>query len=85
MHNDCACKSPNAQETEYFVHDRVGDDQEEDSKLMKENQNIEWKPSWNDAILPENWTVEILKSEHPSRPYNPDIANTMFRAGFIEA
>ncbi len=40
---------------------------------------------WNDAILPENWTIEIMKMSHPSKPYNPDIANAMFRAGLVEA
>lgn len=40
---------------------------------------------WNDAQLPENWTVEKLLTKHPSKPYNPDIANTLFRSGYIEA
>ena len=40
---------------------------------------------WNDAVLPANWTVDVLKRPHPSKPYNPDIANTMFRAGMAEA
>lgn len=39
----------------------------------------------NDGILPEGWTVETLLSSHRSMPYNPDIANTFFRAGEIEA
>lgn len=40
---------------------------------------------WNDAQLPDNWTVEKLLTKHPSKPYNPDIANTLFRSGYIEA
>ena len=40
---------------------------------------------WNDARLPEGWTIKTLSQKHPSIPYNPDIANTLFRAGLIEA
>ena len=40
---------------------------------------------WNGGQLPENWTIETLKQKHPSKPYNPDIANAFFRAGLIEA
>lgn len=40
---------------------------------------------WNEGQLPENWTVDKLKSKHPSKPFNPDIANTLFRAGYIES
>lgn len=40
---------------------------------------------WNEGQLPENWTVEKLTQKHPSKPYNPDIANTLFRAGYIES
>ena len=39
----------------------------------------------NGGVLPEGWTVETLLSSHQSMPYNPDIANTFFRAGEIEA
>lgn len=39
----------------------------------------------NDCIFPEDWTVDDLMGKHRSRPYNPLIANTFFRAGFIEA
>lgn len=39
----------------------------------------------NGGVLPEGWTVETLLSSHLSMPYNPDIANTFFRAGEIEA
>ena len=35
--------------------------------------------------MPEGWTVETLLSSHRRMPYNPDIANTFFRAGEIEA
>ena len=40
---------------------------------------------WNEGYLPENWTVERLSRKHPSKPFNPDIANTLFRAGYIES
>ncbi len=40
---------------------------------------------WNEGQLPENWTVDNLLKKHPSKPYNPDIANAFFRAGFIES
>ncbi len=40
---------------------------------------------WNDGILPEGWTAEKLTQQHPSRPYNPDIANAFFRSGYIES
>ncbi len=40
---------------------------------------------WNEGKLPDNWTVEKLLQKHSSKPRNPDIANTFFRAGYIEA
>jgi ATP-dependent DNA helicase RecG len=40
---------------------------------------------WNDGQLPENWTVSNLLKRHLSKPYNPDIANTLFRSGYIES
>ena len=40
---------------------------------------------WNEGQLPENWTVEKLTQKHPSKPHNPDIANSFFRAGYIES
>ena len=39
----------------------------------------------NDCIFPEDWTINDLMGKHRSRPYNPLIANTFFRVGFIEA
>ena len=39
---------------------------------------------WNAGQLPDNWTLENLLQKHPSRPYNPDIANALFRSGDIE-
>jgi len=39
---------------------------------------------WNEGQLPENWTIEKLLTKHPSKPYNPDIANALFRCGYIE-
>lgn len=38
----------------------------------------------NRCILPENWTVDSLLAPHESIPYNPDIANVFYRAGYIE-
>ena len=40
---------------------------------------------WNAGVLPDNWTVDSLLKKHPSRPYNPLIANALFRAGHIES
>jgi hypothetical protein len=40
---------------------------------------------WNEGRLPENWTISQLKEKHPSKPFNPVIANVFFRAGLIEA
>ncbi len=40
---------------------------------------------WNDAQLPENWTINNLLKTHPSKPYNPDISNSLFRSGYIES
>ncbi len=40
---------------------------------------------WNEGKLPENWTVDKLFQKHSSKPFNPDIANAFFRAGYIEA
>src|SRR5690606_34171836 len=40
---------------------------------------------WNPGELPEGWSMEKLLGRHPSRPYNPDIANTFFWSGDIEA
>ena len=38
----------------------------------------------NRCILPDGWTVETLMEPHDSMPYNPDIANVFYRAGYIE-
>lgn len=40
---------------------------------------------WNEGQLPENWTVKNLLKKHASRPFNPDIANALFRSGYIES
>jgi ATP-dependent DNA helicase RecG len=40
---------------------------------------------WNPATLPDGWTESDLLAPHNSRPLNPDIAHTFFRAGEIEA
>jgi ATP-dependent DNA helicase RecG len=39
----------------------------------------------NRSILPDGWTAETLMKPHDSIPYNPDIANVFYRAGYIEA
>jgi len=40
---------------------------------------------WNEGHLPEDFTIETLLGKHPSRPYNKNIADVFFKAGFIEA
>lgn len=40
---------------------------------------------WNPGVLPDNWTLERLLGKHPSRPFNPLLANAFFRAGYIES
>ncbi|WP_052733091.1 ATP-binding protein [Hymenobacter terrenus] len=39
----------------------------------------------NEGQLPDQWTVENLQRKHPSKPFNPDVANSLFRAGYIES
>lgn len=39
----------------------------------------------NDCVFPVSWTADTLMQKHRSLPHNPDIANTFFRAGFIES
>lgn len=38
----------------------------------------------NRCILPEGWTVETLMQPHESIPYNENIANVFYYAGYIE-
>lgn len=38
----------------------------------------------NACVFPTGWTTENLMKTHNSRPYNPDLTNTFFRAGYIE-
>lgn len=40
---------------------------------------------WNEGRLPEDFTIETLLGKHPSRPYNKNVADIFFKAGFIEA
>ncbi len=40
---------------------------------------------WNEGKLPEELTVEMLKTKHPSLPRNPILAETCFKGGLIEA
>lgn len=39
----------------------------------------------NCGRLPENWTLEKLMGKHASAPFNPNIANVFYLAGFIES
>jgi len=39
---------------------------------------------WNPGHLPNSISIEELLQKHPSIPYNPDIANTLFRCGDID-
>lgn len=38
----------------------------------------------NDCVFPVGWTIETLLERHRSQPYNPNIANGFFRAGYVE-
>ena len=40
---------------------------------------------WTPGILPPDWDVAKLLAKHASQPFNPDVANTFFRAGMIES
>jgi ATP-dependent DNA helicase RecG len=40
---------------------------------------------WNPGILPHDWTIKNLLGKHPSCPFNPLVANAVFRAGYIES
>ena len=40
---------------------------------------------WNSGRLPQSIPIETLFEKHPSVPYNPNIANALFRCGDIEA
>ena len=39
----------------------------------------------NSSLLPFGWTAETLMGSHSSKPFNPDIANVFYRAGYIES
>ena len=39
---------------------------------------------WNEGALPNGLNADSLKSEHPSRPRNPKIADACFKAGYID-
>ena len=38
----------------------------------------------NQCVFPDGWMAETLMEPHDSVPYNPDIANVFYRAGYIE-
>src|SRR6185312_8174043 len=40
---------------------------------------------WNPGELPQYWTLKKLMGKHPSKPFNPLLANALFRAGLIES
>ena len=40
---------------------------------------------WNDGELPKTITKHNLFKKHPSKPINPKISQTFFKAGFIES
>ncbi len=40
---------------------------------------------WNPGHIPEDWTVDSLLAKHPSRAFNPSIANAFYRCGEVEA
>jgi ATP-dependent DNA helicase RecG len=40
---------------------------------------------WDSGHLPQDWTLDRMMRKHPSRPFNPLIANAFFRAGYIES
>lgn len=40
---------------------------------------------WNDGKFPDDISQEDLFEKHRSKPYNPLIAQTFFKAGFIES
>lgn len=40
---------------------------------------------WNEGKLPDDWTINNLLGTHSSRPFNPDIANALFRSGYVES
>ena len=39
---------------------------------------------WNEGALPEGYNEEVLYGKHSSKPRNRNIADTMFKAGFID-
>lgn len=39
---------------------------------------------WNEGKLPVGYTEETLMGKHSSKPRNRNIANAMFKAGFID-
>ncbi len=40
---------------------------------------------WNEGVLPEDLSLELLKRIHPSRPRNPLIADVCFKGGYIDS
>ena len=40
---------------------------------------------WNNGRLQDGWTIKTLTEKHSTQPFNPDMANTLYRAGLIES
>jgi ATP-dependent DNA helicase RecG len=40
---------------------------------------------WNPGTLPDQMPLDKLFQKHSSIPFNPDVANALFRCGYIEA
>lgn len=40
---------------------------------------------WNEGRLPDDFTMEMFLGKHASKPYNKNIADIFFKAGFIES
>ena len=39
----------------------------------------------NSSLLPFGWMAETLMESYSAKPFNPDIANVFYRAGYIES
>ena len=89
-------EAPRVQGYPRFKGDRVrrGEDTNSDGSLISNRKCLTYVDRfrydnklmlWNPNELPPDWTIAKLKAKHPSRPFNPDVANAFFRAGMIEA
>ncbi len=53
--------------------------------FSSEKPNTKYTAKIHACVFPSDWTTENLIKTHNSRPYNPDLAGTFYRAGYIEA